>query len=180
MFNLESPPISPLSSPIRYHPRQQRQQVDEFGVYIYRDNGSSKDQQHMRQFSEESIMEEPLDFAGSESAQSLPKSSVSVPLVSAAAIATALAAQNDMRPSPPRKSGSKGERPLRFRLGATPRVANPAPLGLLAYGLTAFCMGLYNSRAGGLSDNASASLLITTALFYGGYGQVSTAMRRRL
>lgn len=53
-----------------------------------------------------------------------------------------------------------------------PPLGNPTPLGLSAFGLTAFCVGLYNLRAGGLTEDAPAGFLIATTLFYGGMGQV--------
>ncbi|KAG9324423.1 hypothetical protein KVV02_004443 [Mortierella alpina] len=53
-----------------------------------------------------------------------------------------------------------------------PPLGNPTPLGLSAFGLTAFCVGLYNLRAGGLTEDAPAGFLIATTLFYGGMGQL--------
>ncbi|KAF9573893.1 hypothetical protein BGW38_008369, partial [Lunasporangiospora selenospora] len=47
---------------------------------------------------------------------------------------------------------------------------NPGPFGLCAFALTAFCMGLYNLRAG-VSPNAPSNFITGTAMFYGGLGQ---------
>ncbi|KAF9955079.1 hypothetical protein BGZ72_004034 [Mortierella alpina] len=58
----------------------------------------------------------------------------------------------------------------------SPPLGNPTPLGLSAFGLTAFCVGLYNLRAGGLTEDAPAGFLIATTLFYGGMGQLLTGI----
>ncbi|KAF9896556.1 hypothetical protein BX616_007230, partial [Lobosporangium transversale] len=47
---------------------------------------------------------------------------------------------------------------------------NPGPFGLCAFALTAFCMGLYNLRAG-VHPNAPGNFITGTAMFYGGLGQ---------
>jgi hypothetical protein len=48
---------------------------------------------------------------------------------------------------------------------------NPGPFGLCAFALTAFCMGLYNLRAG-VDAAAPGNFITGTAMFYGGLGQV--------
>ncbi|KAG0296259.1 hypothetical protein BGZ96_009905 [Linnemannia gamsii] len=48
---------------------------------------------------------------------------------------------------------------------------NPGPFGLCAFALTAFCMGLYNLRAG-VNAAAPGNFITGTAMFYGGLGQV--------
>ncbi|CAO3571129.1 unnamed protein product [Mortierella alpina] len=78
--------------------------------------------------------------------------------------------------SPPTASVSKqpaaAVQPSAASIAKLPPLGNPTPLGLCAFGLTAFCVGLYNLRAGGLTQDAPAGFLIATTLFYGGMGQL--------
>ncbi|KAG0088770.1 hypothetical protein BGZ92_005749 [Podila epicladia] len=60
--------------------------------------------------------------------------------------------------------------PLNVLQSSTPP-PNPGPFGLCAFALTAFCMGLYNLRAG-VDPNAPGNFITGTAMFYGGLGQV--------
>ena len=54
---------------------------------------------------------------------------------------------------------------------------NPGPFGLCAFALTAFCMGLYNLRAG-VNAAAPGNFITGTAMFYGGLGQVKYTSNR--
>jgi succinate-acetate transporter protein len=53
------------------------------------------------------------------------------------------------------------------------RFANPAPLGLLAFGATTFVLSMYNVRARGVTHN---NVILGMALFYGGLCQLLAGM----
>ncbi|KAF9190500.1 hypothetical protein BGZ51_008539 [Haplosporangium sp. Z 767] len=61
--------------------------------------------------------------------------------------------------------------PLNAVIQSSIQLPNPGPFGLCAFALTAFCMGLYNLRAG-VDANAPGNIMTGIALFYGGLGQV--------
>lgn len=61
--------------------------------------------------------------------------------------------------------------PLNAVLQTSTPLPNPGPFGLCAFALTAFCMGLYNLRAG-VDPHAPVNFITGTAMFYGGLGQV--------
>ncbi|KAG0243176.1 GPR1/FUN34/yaaH family-domain-containing protein [Mortierella sp. GBAus27b] len=61
--------------------------------------------------------------------------------------------------------------PLNAVLQTSTPLPNPGPFGLCGFALTAFCMGLYNLRAG-VDSNAPGNVITGTAMFYGGLGQL--------
>lgn len=56
-----------------------------------------------------------------------------------------------------------------------PIVANPAPLGLAAFGITTFVLSIYNT-GWGYGYNQPHNLVVGLALFYGGLAQLLAGM----
>jgi succinate-acetate transporter protein len=57
--------------------------------------------------------------------------------------------------------------------GATEKIANPAPLGLFAFGITTLLLNLVNSE---LVEGETVSLVLGYGMFYGGLAQFAAAM----
>ncbi|KAG9326854.1 hypothetical protein KVV02_005516 [Mortierella alpina] len=77
----------------------------------------------------------------------------------------------DVRVSPFQMDVNMNHPSLNAGLQSSAPPPNPGPFGLCAFALTAFCMGLYNLRAG-VTPNAPGNFITGTAMFYGGLGQV--------
>lgn len=69
------------------------------------------------------------------------------------------------------EAGVVYETPVQLPTG----LANPAPLGLAAFGLTTFVLSMYNAGVG-VGYGGATNVVVGLALFYGGFVQLLAGM----